>query len=88
MIQAVQDAGMASRAAVQAPHLQDKFGTHHSKFFLVQYPTGLRVIITTANMLDGDVNFKTQGVWYQDFPLKVNNSLMSHAGCSHGSQAR
>ena len=47
-----------------------EWGTHHSKYFLVQYSTGVRVIIHTANLIYVDANNKSQGVYYQDFPLK------------------
>lgn len=46
------------------------YGTHHSKAFFLQYPTGMRIIIHTANLLYCDVNNKAQSVYMQDFPLK------------------
>ena len=53
------------------PPLPDAYGTHHSKAFLAQMGSGLRLIIHTANLIYPDCNNKTQGVWYQDFPPKV-----------------
>ncbi|GMF44127.1 unnamed protein product [Phytophthora fragariaefolia] len=35
------------------------------------YPEKVRVAIFTANFLSNDWNTKTQGVWFQDFDLKV-----------------
>ncbi|XP_055957198.1 tyrosyl-DNA phosphodiesterase 1 isoform X1 [Patella vulgata] len=39
------------------------YGTHHTKMMLLLYDTGLRVVITTANAIEGDWYQKTQGVW-------------------------
>lgn len=49
-----------------------QWGTHHSKAFILAYATGLRVIIHTANLIHGDCTYKSQAVWFQDFPLKVS----------------
>ena len=46
------------------------YGTHHTKMMIMFYPATVRVVIMTANMIAMDWNFMTQGVWYQDFPLK------------------
>lgn len=67
----------ATDAGVPLPELcchspeTDSWGTHHTKAFLLGYPDGgVRVIVHTANMLFGDCNSKTQGLWWQDFPPK------------------
>lgn len=52
----------------------DCIGTHHTKAFLIEYKAGMRVVIHTANLVHCDNNFKTQGLWVQDFPRKVGNS--------------
>ncbi|RLN73418.1 hypothetical protein BBJ28_00011924 [Nothophytophthora sp. Chile5] len=54
-----------------APPLPIPYGTHHTKMLVALYPDKVRVAIFTANFLSGDWNCKTQGVWYQDFDLKV-----------------
>ncbi|RLN47107.1 hypothetical protein BBJ29_008559 [Phytophthora kernoviae] len=54
-----------------APPLPIAYGTHHTKMFVALYPEKVRVAVFTANFLSGDWNTKTQGVWYQDFGLKV-----------------
>lgn len=54
-----------------APPLPIPYGTHHTKMFVALYPDKARVAIFTANFLSNDWNTKTQGVWYQDFELKV-----------------
>ena len=48
------------------------FGTHHSKMFLVHCAAGVRVIVHTSNLIFCDINNKTQGVWWQDFPPKAS----------------
>jgi len=47
----------------------DMNGTHHSKYALLFYATGVRVVITTANYIERDFKYMTQGVYVQDFPL-------------------
>ncbi|XP_065683636.1 tyrosyl-DNA phosphodiesterase 1 isoform X1 [Hydra vulgaris] len=39
------------------------YGTHHSKMMFLFYSTGLRIIITTANLVEQDWFQKTQGIW-------------------------
>lgn len=43
--------------------LEIMYGTHHSKMMLLQYDVGIRVIIHTANLVQGDWHQKSQGVW-------------------------
>ncbi|KAK2952125.1 putative Tyrosyl-DNA phosphodiesterase 1 [Blattamonas nauphoetae] len=50
------------------------FGLHHSKIMLLTYPTGLRFVVTTANLIESDWNGRTQALWMQDFPLLPPNS--------------
>lgn len=52
------------------------YGVHHTKLFLVGYGGNgcLRVIIHTANLVEGDQFRKTQAVYYEDFPLKATNT--------------
>ena len=45
-----------------------------SKAFLLRYESGLRVVVHTANMIYPDCNNKSQGVWWQDFPPKDDQS--------------
>ncbi|KAK9812082.1 hypothetical protein WJX73_004687 [Symbiochloris irregularis] len=67
-----------------------QFGCHHSKYMILQYPQGVRVIITTANFIYCDCNGKTQGIWWQDFPKKDESSpalspfqgdMLEYLGC-------
>ncbi|ONM57960.1 Tyrosyl-DNA phosphodiesterase 1 [Zea mays] len=52
------------------PPLPISFGTHHSKAMLLVYPQGIRIVVHTANLIHVDWNYKSQGLWMQDFPWK------------------
>lgn len=39
------------------------YGTHHTKMMLLLYSDGMRVVITTANLIPTDWAQKTQGLW-------------------------
>jgi tyrosyl-DNA phosphodiesterase-1 len=54
--------------------VSEAFGTHHCKYALLFYESGVRVVITTANYLDHDFYDMTQGVYVQDFPLLLDKS--------------
>lgn len=56
----------SSLVAYQLP----QFGTHHAKMMVLKFPRGVRVVVLTANFVDQDVTGKSQGVWYQEFPLR------------------
>ena len=60
-----------SNVVVHAPPLPVQFGTYHSKAFMIEYETGVRVVVHTANLIYVDCNNKSQGLWFQDFPRKV-----------------
>ena len=70
-IKAVAASAGMSNVVVHAPPLPVQFGTYHSKAFMIEYGTGVRVIVHTANLIYVDCNNKSQGLWYQDFPPKV-----------------
>eukprot|EP00850_Spirogloea_muscicola_P001449 SM000005S17246 [mRNA] locus=s5:995817:999986:+ [translate_table: standard] len=52
------------------PPLRIPWGTHHSKAMLLVYPQGVRVVVHTANLIEVDWSYKSQGLWMQDFPCK------------------
>ena len=61
-------AELAAQAENFSPHvrlaqakLPDPFGTHHTKMMILKYQEGLRVAITTANLIAHDWAQKTQG---------------------------
>ncbi|KAF3661450.1 Tyrosyl-DNA phosphodiesterase-related isoform 2 [Capsicum annuum] len=62
------------------PSLPIAYGTHHSKAMLLVYPTGVRVIVHTANLIYVDWNNKSQGLWMQDFPWKDQNNNLGKDG--------
>ncbi|KAG7384266.1 tyrosyl-DNA phosphodiesterase 1 [Phytophthora boehmeriae] len=70
-----------------APPLPIAYGTHHTKMFVALYPDKVRVAIFTANFLSRDWDNKTQGVWYQDFGLKVMSGSDEDEGKTDGSAA-
>lgn len=37
---------------------------------VLKFATGVRVVVLTANFVFTDVEGKSQGVWYQEFPLR------------------
>jgi tyrosyl-DNA phosphodiesterase 1 len=57
-----------------APPLPDRYGTHHSKFVLLGYETGIRVVVITCNHIRQDHYDMTDALWAQDFPLKASSS--------------
>ena len=69
MQQVVQASGLQAKVTFHLPPFPP-YGTHHTKAFLLQYDTGLRIIVFTANALYPDCNNKSQALFYQDFPLK------------------
>ncbi len=86
--------GLVGRITSHAPPLPLDFGTHHSKFMILEYgPSqhsvaggirgyegGVRVVVHTANYIFADCNSKTQGLWWQDFPPRARASASSGAG--------
>ena len=52
-----------------------EYGVHHTKMFLMGYDEGglskCHVSIHTSNILHSDAELKSQGVYTQDFPLKM-----------------
>jgi len=72
---------------VFAPPLPDRYGTHHSKFLLLGYPTGIRVVVLTCNHIKSDHYYSTDALWAQDFPLKSSSSAGSASKWS-GSTAK
>ena len=44
-----------------APPLPMQYGTHHSKFVILGYPLGIRVVLLTANHIHSDHYEMTDG---------------------------
>jgi len=62
-----------------APPLPGMYGTHHSKFVLLGYKTGVRVIVLTCNNIEQDHYHMSDALWAQDFPRKSD----AGGGSSH-----
>ena len=76
-LQSLERLGMAEEEyCVVSPDVPP-YGTYHSKAFFLKYPTGMRVIIHTANLVYSDVNNKSQTAFVQDFPFKDAESPSS-----------
>ncbi|XP_031555938.1 tyrosyl-DNA phosphodiesterase 1-like [Actinia tenebrosa] len=66
----------------------EAYGTHHSKMMLLLYSDGLRVVITTANLIIQDWDQKTQGVWISPKFPKISSSEGSSASSSAASTSQ
>lgn len=57
---------------------QIPYGVHHTKMFLIGFEEDdqsfCRVVVHTANLVLSDIEYKTQGGYCQDFPLKQKKS--------------
>jgi len=50
------------------PPLPFPYGTHHTKLAILFYATTVRFVLMTANMIQSDWEYKTQGLYLKDFP--------------------
>ena len=56
-----------------------QWGTHHSKFFLLVFKEGCRVVVHTANLCFEDLSVMSNAAWWQDFPKKSPAKRIAHA---------
>ena len=63
----------------EQPFLSQRFGTPHGKIFIIQFYDKIRVIISTANVLALDYEYKSNGIWTQDF-ARINGTDKSEFG--------
>ncbi|KAL3873296.1 hypothetical protein ACJMK2_036432 [Sinanodonta woodiana] len=64
--------------------LEMLFGTHHTKMMLLQYDTGMRVVIHTSNLIKQDWHQKTQGIWISPlFPKMAKPSATEGDSTTH-----
>jgi tyrosyl-DNA phosphodiesterase-1 len=61
---------IAVRAKIEEAGPWGHPGLPHGKIMLLEYAQFLRVVVSTANLSAADFSRKTQGIWFQDFPLK------------------
>lgn len=70
-----QESSPHSQIILSPEPILNPFGTHHSKMMFLLFEHGLRVVIHTANMIPGDWENKTQGVWISSIlPLLNDNT--------------
>lgn len=62
----------AERIHVPAQNAFSYPGCPHGKIIVVVYPGFLRIAISTGNLYESDYHRRTQGIWFQDFPLKTS----------------
>lgn len=60
------------------PGKENKTGVQHAKLFLCLYPQKLRVVVTTANCWEGEIEEIGQIFWCMDMPRKNAGSPNSH----------
>ena len=93
---------MPKLLSVRLPKLPLKWSVNHGKIFVLFYRDRVRVVVSTANVIEVDFRRKTQvrqsavlnrsdltvtqGVWMQDFPRKSSSS--SSCSSSASSTAR
>ena len=52
---------------VITPPIPGAFGSFHAKLFLIHFPGRLRVVVTSANLIQCDWSKLGQIIWFQDF---------------------
>ncbi|BHF67002.1 tyrosyl-DNA phosphodiesterase 1 [Sparganum proliferum] len=57
------DAPYPGNVAFCRARLPMSYGTHHTKMMLLHYLDGMRVVIHTANLIEEDWSYRTQGIW-------------------------
>ena len=67
-------------AFAQAPNIPE-YGTHHTKMMLLFYTTGMRVVVSTANLVPGDWELKTQVASMLMQPILTCSRLAGSAHC-------
>jgi len=45
-------------------------GVNHGKIMVLEYSGSVRVVVTSANLIEIDYERKSQSLWYQDFPAR------------------
>ncbi|PWU99402.1 putative tyrosyl-DNA Phosphodiesterase (Tdp1) [Trypanosoma cruzi] len=69
----------AKKIRIVEPKLPLPFGVHHSKLVLCVNANGIRVAVLTANFIQDDWAYKSQGIYVQDFPRKQNSPKTDRA---------
>ncbi|RNC55810.1 putative tyrosyl-DNA Phosphodiesterase (Tdp1), partial [Trypanosoma cruzi] len=69
----------AEKVRIVEPKLPLPFGVHHSKLVLCVNANGIRVAVLTANFIQDDWAYKSQGIYVQDFPRKQTSPKTDRA---------
>ena len=59
----------SSKLLVISPRMPP-YGVYHGKFMIIEYPTFVRICISTGNLTQDDYEQRVQGLWIQDFPVR------------------
>ena len=51
------------------PKMRESWGKFHPKLYLLKFPTSLRVVVTSANLMKHDWSEIGQTIWFQDFQM-------------------
>ncbi|KAF6020566.1 TDP1 [Bugula neritina] len=62
-IELLEQRGSNSNIKIVEAKLDIPYGVHHTKMMILKYTTGIRVMITTANLIPMDWFQKTQALW-------------------------
>ena len=49
----------------------DRYGTHHTKMWILIFEKGVRICIQTGNLVKSNLDYMADGLYVQDFPLKT-----------------
>ncbi|KHJ91887.1 Tyrosyl-DNA phosphodiesterase [Oesophagostomum dentatum] len=71
-----------SNVSVHGARLPLPFGTHHTKLSIFESETGLHIIVSTANLVEGDWDQKTQCFYYASGPFLNSGSVATEKGFS------
>lgn len=52
---------------IEAPLLEEGYSIHHTKIIIIQHTKGLRFVLSTSNLTEDDYEYKTQGMYIDDF---------------------
>lgn len=61
------------------PKLRDSWGKFHPKLYILQFPECLRVVVTSANLVQHDWSEIGQTIWFQDFPKGTGSNDFSRS---------
>ena len=66
----------------------DRFQSMHAKLYVLLFPAFVRVVVTSANLTQGDYEGVLQNFWAQDFPRKAARATPAGGGRGLGAGFR